>query len=141
MEKRHIIAILLKNAPGAMSRVVGLFAARGYNIESIAAGVTEAPGLSRMTIVSRSDDATKEQIMKQLNRLIEVVRVTDLTDNEYVEREMLLVKVRAQRGDRDSLAGLAELFRGRIVDVAEKSCTVELTLRSLPEDRRLPACA
>lgn len=80
-----------------------------------------------MTIVSRSDDATKEQIMKQLNRLIEVVRVTDLTDNEYVEREMLLVKVRAQRGDRDSLAGLAELFRGRIVDVAEKSCTVELT--------------
>ena len=103
MKERHILSVLIENAAGAVSRVVGLFAARGYNIESLTAAPTEVPTISRLTIVSRGDSATIERITKHLNRLIEVIKVVDLMENEYVERELMLVKVRAVGRDRDEL--------------------------------------
>ena len=122
---KHIIAVLLENEPGALSRVVGLFSARGYNIESLTVAPTEDPTLSRMTIqTSGSDD---EQITKQLNKLIEVVKVVDLTEGAYTERELMLVKVRAVGKEREEMKRMADIFRGRVIDVTEKSYTIELT--------------
>ena len=99
--ERHILSILLENTSGALAHVAGLFAARGYNIESISAAPTENPTVTRITIGSRGDATTVEQIMKHLNRLIEVIKVLDLTENEFVERELMLVKVRAVGRNRD----------------------------------------
>jgi acetolactate synthase, small subunit len=117
----------MENESGAMSRVVGLFSARGYNIDSLSVAATEDPTLSRMTIATQGDDTVIEQITKQLNKLIEVVRVIDLNDSRYVERGLMLVKVRAVGKDRDEILRLTEIYRGHIVDVSDKSYTVEVT--------------
>ena len=138
-DDRHILSILLKNASGALSRVVGLFAARGYNIESITAAPTENPHISRMTIVSRSDTETMEQITKHLNRLMEVIKVVDFMDTDFVERELMLVKVRAVGRARDELLRIAEIFRARVVDVNDKSYTIEVTGHSNKVDAFLKA--
>ena len=124
---RHILSILIENEPGALSRVVGLFSARGYNIDSLSVATTEDITMSRMTIVTHGSDDVIEQITKQLNKLIEVIKVVDLTDGNHIERELMLVKVRAAGKDRDEMKRLADIFRGRILDVTDKSYTVELT--------------
>ncbi len=124
---KHIIALLLENEAGALSRVVGLFSARGYNIESLTVATTEDPSLSRMTIVTSGSSDVIEQITKHLNRLIEVVKVVDLTEGSYTERELMLIKVRAVGKEREEMMRMAEIFRGRIIDVTEKSYTMELT--------------
>ena len=124
---RHIISVLLENEPGALSRVVGLFSARGYNIETLTVAPTEDASLSRMTIVSVGSDDVIEQITKHLNRLIEVVKVVDLTEGDYIERELMLIKLRAVGKERDEIKRMADIFRGRIIDVTERSYTIELT--------------
>jgi acetolactate synthase I/III small subunit len=124
---RHILSVLLENEAGALSRVVGLFSARGYNIDSLSVATTEDVTMSRMTIVTHGSDDVIEQITKQLNKLIEVVKVVDLTDGNHIERELMLVKVRAAGKDRDEMKRMADIFRGRILDVTDKSYTIELT--------------
>jgi acetolactate synthase-1/3 small subunit len=124
---RHIISVLLENEAGALSRVVGLFSARGYNIETLTVAPPEDPTLSRMTIVTAGSDDVIEQITKHLNRLIEVVKVVDLTEGQHIERELMLMKVRAVGKEREELKRTADIFRGRIIDVTEKSYTIELT--------------
>jgi acetolactate synthase-1/3 small subunit len=124
---RHIISVLLENEPGALSRVSGLFSARGYNIESLTVAPTEDPTLSRMTIVTGGSDDVIEQINKQLNKLVEVVKLIDLSEGEYIERELMLVKVRAVGKDREEMKRMADIFRGRIIDVTDRDYTIELT--------------
>jgi acetolactate synthase I/III small subunit len=124
---RHIVSVLLENEPGALSRVVGLFSARGYNIETLTVAPTEDASLSRMTIVTAGSDDVIEQITKHLNRLIEVVKVVDLTEGEFTERELMLIKVRATGRERDEMKRMADIFRGRIIDVTERTYTIELT--------------
>ena len=124
---RHIISILLENEAGALSRVAGLFSARGYNIETLTVAPTEDASLSRMTIVTMGSDDVIEQITKHLNRLIDVVKVVDLSDGAHIERELMLVKVRATGKERDEMKRMAEIFRGRVIDVTDKTYTIELT--------------
>jgi len=124
---KHIIAVLLENEPGALSRVVALFSARGYNIESLTVAPTEDASLSRMTVVTTGSDEVIEQITKHLNRLIEVVKVVDLTEGDYIERELMLIKVRAVGKEREEMKRMADIFRGRIIDVTERTYTIELT--------------
>ena len=124
---RHIISILIENEAGALSRVSGLFSARAFNIESLTVAPTEDASLSRMTIVTTGSDEVIEQITKHLNRLIEVVKVVDLTEGSFTERELMLIKVRAVGKERDEMKRMVDIFRGRIVDVTEKSYTLELT--------------
>ena len=125
---RHIISVLMENEAGALSRVAGLFSARGYNIESLTVAPTEDATLSRMTIVTRGSNEVLEQITKQLNKLVDVIKMQDLTDGEHIERELMLVKVRAATGEqREEMKRLADIFRGRIIDVADKTYTIELT--------------
>jgi acetolactate synthase-1/3 small subunit len=124
---RHIISILLENEAGALSRVAGLFSARGYNIESLTVAPTEDPTLSRMTLVTRGSDDIIEQITKQLNKLVDVVKLVDLTEGRHSEREMLLVKVKAVNGARDEAKRLADIFRAHIIDVTETTYVIELT--------------
>ena len=136
---KHIIALLLENEPGALSRVVALFSARGYNIESRTVATTGDASLSRMTIVTNGSDEVIEQITKHVNRLIEVVKVVDLTEGAYTERELMLVKVRAVGKERDEMKRMAEIFRGRIIDVTEKTYTIEITGDSAKLDAFLVA--
>jgi len=124
---RHIISVLLENEPGALSRVVGLFSARGYNIETLTVAPTEDVTLSRMTIVTAGSDEVIEQITKHLNRLIEVVKVVDLTEGAFTERELMLIKVRAVGKEREEMKRMADIYRGRIIDATEKDYTIELT--------------
>jgi len=124
---RHIISILLENEAGALSRVSGLFSARGYNIESLTVAPTDDASLSRMTIVSIGSDDVIEQITKQLNKLIDVVKVVDLSEAAHIERELMLVKVRATGKDREEMKRIADIFRGRVIDVTESSYVIELT--------------
>jgi acetolactate synthase-1/3 small subunit len=124
---RHIISMLLENEAGALSRVAGLFSARGYNIESLTVAPTEDPTLSRLTLVTRGSDDVIEQITKQLNKLVDVVKLTDLTEGPHIEREMLLIKVKASGGLRDEYKRLVDIFRGRVIDVTESAYTIELT--------------
>jgi acetolactate synthase-1/3 small subunit len=124
---KHIVSVLLENEPGALSRVVGLFSARGYNIETLTVAPTEDPSLSRMTIVTSGSDDVIEQITKHLNRLIEVVKVVDLTEGDFTERELMLIKVRAVGRERDEMKRMADIFRGRIIDVTDRTYTIELT--------------
>ncbi len=126
-EKRHIISVLLENESGALSRVAGLFSARGYNIETLTVAPTEDETLSRMTIVTAGSDNVVEQITKQLNKLIEVVKVLNLADRNHIERELMLIKVKATGELRDEVKRLAEIFRGRIIDVTESIYIIELT--------------
>jgi acetolactate synthase-1/3 small subunit len=124
---RHIISILVENESGALSRIAGLFSARGYNIESLTVAPTEDPTLSRMTLVTRGSEEIIEQITKQLNKLVDVVRLMDLTEGAHIEREMLLVKVRASNSAREEVKRLADIFRGHIIDVTDATYTIELT--------------
>ncbi len=124
---KHIIAVLIENEAGALSRVVGLFSARGYNIESLAVATTEDEKISRMTIETTGSNEVIEQITKHLNRLIEVIKVVDLTEGAYIERELMMVKVRAVGKERDEMKRMADIFRARIIDVTDKSYTIEVT--------------
>ena len=124
---KHVISILLENEPGALSRVVGLFSARGYNIETLTVAPTEDSTLSRMTIVTTGSDEVIEQITKHLNRLVDVVKVVDLSEGPHIERELMLIKVRAVGKEREEMKRMADIFRGHIVDVTDKVYTIELT--------------
>ena len=124
---RHIISILVENEAGALSRIAGLFSARGYNIESLTVAPTEDASMSRMTIVTSGSDDVVEQITKQLNKLIEVVKVIDLSEAEHIERELMLIKVRAGSKEREDMKRMADIFRGRIIDVSDNTYTIELT--------------
>jgi acetolactate synthase-1/3 small subunit len=124
---RHILSLLIENEAGALSRVSGLFSARGYNIESLTVAPTEDATLSRMTIVTTGSDDVVEQITKQVNKLVEVVKVVDLNEGRHIERELMLVKVRAAGKDREEIKRTADIFRARIIDVTDKSYTIELT--------------
>ena len=124
---RHIISILLENEAGALSRVSGLFSARGYNIETLTVAPTEDVSLSRLTIVTTGSDEVIEQITKQLNKLIDVVKVVDLSEAAHIERELMLIKVRANGKDREEMKRMADIFRGRIIDVTETTYVIELT--------------
>lgn len=124
---RHIISLLMENESGALSRVAGLFSARAYNIESLTVAPTEDATLSRMTIVTSGSDEVIEQIIKQLNKLVDVVKVLDLNDGRFLERELMLVKVKATGSHREEMKRMCDIFRGRIIDVADASYTIELT--------------
>ena len=137
---RRIISLLLENESGALSRVAGLFSARGYNIESLTVAPTDDDSLSRMTIVTNGTDQIIEQITKQLNKLIEVVKLIDLTEGHHIERELMLVKVVAVGNDqREEVKRLNDIFRGRIIDVTESTYTLELTGNSGKVDAYLEA--
>lgn len=125
--RRHVISVLMENESGALSRVAGLFSARGYNIESLTVAATHDPTLSRMTIVTIGTERVVEQIIKQLNKLIDVVRLTDLTEVQFIEREIMLVKARAVEQGREELKRMTDIFRGRILDVTDSSYVIELT--------------
>ncbi|MCG8124487.1 MAG: acetolactate synthase small subunit [Candidatus Thiodiazotropha taylori] len=124
---RHIISILMENESGALARVANLFTARGYNIESLTVAPTEDLSLSRMTLVTSGSDEIIEQITKQLNKLVDVVKLVDLTEGGHIEREMMLIKLRAERTQREVIKRLVDIFRGKISDVTDTSYTVELT--------------
>jgi acetolactate synthase I/III small subunit len=124
---RHIISILVENEFGVLARVAGLFSGRGFNIESLCVAETLEPEISSMTIVTTGSDSILEQIMKQLNKLVNVIKVTDFQDMEYVSREMVLVKLNAEEKTREEILRMAEIFRGRVVDVSPRSYTVEVT--------------
>ncbi|HWQ44656.1 MAG TPA: acetolactate synthase small subunit [Methanosarcina barkeri] len=124
---KHTLAILVENKSGVLFRVASLFSRRGYNIDSLAVGVTEDPEISRMTIVVHGDDHVLEQVTKQLNKLIDVIKVLDIGGDEAVERELALIKVSADVNNRAEIIQIADIFRARIVDVAPKSMTVEVT--------------
>ncbi len=136
---KHIISLLMENEAGALSRVAGLFSARGYNIESLTVAPTEDSTLSRMTIVTSGSDEVIEQIIKQLNKLVDVVKVLDLNDGKYLERELMLVKVKASANFKDEMKRMCDIFRGRIIDVADNSYTIELTGSSSKLDAFLEA--
>ena len=131
---RHIVSVLLENEAGALSRVVGLFSARGYNIETLTVAPTEDATLSRMTIVTSGSDDVIEQITKHLNRLIEVVKVVDLTEGAFIERELMLIKIRAVGKEREEMKRTADIFRGRIIDVTDKTYTCLLYTSPSPRD-------
>lgn len=124
---RHIISILIENESGALSRVSGLFSARGYNIESLTVAVTEDPSLSRMTLVTRGSDQIIEQITKQLNKLIDVVKLIDLVDAAHIERELMMVKVKTTDETREEIKRMSDIFRGRVIDVTRNSYVIEIT--------------
>ncbi|MBK8453328.1 MAG: acetolactate synthase small subunit [Thiofilum sp.] len=125
---RHVISILMENEAGALSRVAGLFSARGYNIESLTVAPTDDATLSRLTLVTVGSDEIVEQIIKQLHKLVDVVKVMDLNDYPHIEREMMLVKIDVQKhGACDVVKRISDIFRARIIDVGEKSYTVEVT--------------
>ena len=124
---RHIISMLLENEPGALSRVAGLFTARGYNIESLSVAPTEDATVSRMTLVTSGSDEIIEQITKQLNKLIDVVKLLDITGDAHVEREIMLVKVRVAGNAREEVKRIADIFRGRILDVTQSTYIIEIT--------------
>ncbi|MCK5351913.1 acetolactate synthase small subunit [bacterium] len=124
---RHTISVTVENRPGVLSRVVGLFSGRGFNIESLSVGETIDPEISRITIVTRGDDRIIEQVTKQLRKLIDVIKVTDLTDLNFVDREMILVKINATEKTKAEILRINEIFRGKIVDVSPASYTFEIT--------------
>jgi len=126
--KPHTLSILVENRAGVLSRVTGLFSRRGFNIESLAVGTCEEPGMSRITIVCIGDDAEIEQVMKQLNKLIDVIKVSDLTDNERVERELAMIKVTADSGvNRSEIMQIAQIFRAQIIDMGTKTLVLQIT--------------
>ena len=139
---RRIISVLIENEAGSLSRLVGLFAQRGYNIESLTVAPTEDETLSRLTMTTLASDEQVEQITKQLNKLIEVVKLVDLTEGEHIERELMLIKVKAVGAQRAEVKRTADIFRGQIIDVTQNAYTIQLTgtadkldafLKALPE--------
>jgi acetolactate synthase I/III small subunit len=131
-EHKHVITAIVQNEPGVLAHVAGMFAARGYNIDSLVVGRTEDPELSRMTIVVVGDDRILEQVRKQLEKLITTVRVRDFKDTDYVQRDLLLIRIHALSEKRPEIVALVDLFRGRVVDVSRSSLMVEL---AGPEDK------
>ncbi|MCX6135594.1 MAG: acetolactate synthase small subunit [Ignavibacteriales bacterium] len=125
--KRHTISVLVENKFGAFVRVAGMFSAKGYNIDSLSVGPTEEESISRMTIVTRGDDQIIEQITKQLHKLIDTLKVVDLTFENFVERELVLVKVQSTQSSRSEIMQIAEIFRAKVVDISVKSLTLEAT--------------
>jgi acetolactate synthase-1/3 small subunit len=139
---RRIISVLIENEPGALSRVIGLFAQRNYNIETLTVAPTEDPTLSRLTLSTLASDEQVEQITKQLNKLIEVVKLVDLTEGEHIERELMLIKLKASGAQRAEVKRTSDIFRGQIVDVTQGTYTIQLSgttekldafLRAIPE--------
>ena len=126
---RRIISVLIENEAGALSRLVGLFAQRGYNIETLTVAPTEDETLSRLTMTTVASDKQVEQITKQLNKLLEVVKLVDLTEGEHIERELMLIKVKAGGAERAEVKRTSDIFRGQIIDVTQSSYTILLTLR------------
>lgn len=124
---RHILSVLVDNKPGVLTRVAAMFSRRGYNIDSIAVGPEREPGVSRMTIVVHGDDEILEQINKQLNKLIDVIKITDLTVTNHVEREMMMIRVKATASNRSEVMQICDIFRGHIVDVSQDSLMIEIT--------------
>lgn len=123
---RHIISVLMENSPGALSRVTGLFSQRGYNIESLTVAPTEDPSLSRLTVTTTGDDRVVEQITKQLNKLIDVVKLVDLSEGAHIERELMLIKIKATGAQRAEVKRTADIFRGQVVDVTPSAYTIQL---------------
>lgn len=126
-DKRHILSILVDNQPGVLSRIAGLFSGRGYNIESLCVATTNEPNVSRLTMVTVGDDAILEQIKKQLNKLINVIKVYNLTGTPYVQRELILIKVRAKPDSRAEILRIVDIFRAKVVDVSQDHYTIEVT--------------
>jgi acetolactate synthase-1/3 small subunit len=124
---RHVLSALVQNVPGVLSHISGMLASRGYNIESLAVGETEDPHLSRMTFVVVGDDNVLEQVRKQLEKIVTVVRVEDVSSQDHVERDLMLLKVSAAAGRRSEIRELTEIFRGRIVDVAPEMVMIEIS--------------
>lgn len=124
---KHTLSVLLQNKPGALSRVTGLFSGRGFNIESLCVAETLNPKISCLTLVTRGDDAIIEQIIKQLHKLIDVIKVSDISEGEYVEREMVLIRVKAETTTRAEALRVIDIFRGKVVDVCPSSYAVEVT--------------
>ncbi len=129
---KHVISVLVENNVGVLSRITGLFSGRGFNIESLAVGETESETISRMTIVVSGDESILEQVRKQLGKVIDTIKVIDFTDTEYVERNLMLIKVSAVPGKRGDIIELVDVFRGKIIDVGQKDMVIEI---SGPEDR------
>jgi len=129
---RHVISALVQNQPGVLARIVGLFSARGFNIESLAVGETEDPETSRLTVVVGGDDSILEQVRKQLGKVIEVIKVQDFSGERFLERDLMLLKVNAPAGKRTEIMEIAQVFRAKVVDVGEKSLILETTG---PEDK------
>ncbi|MEE9259700.1 MAG: acetolactate synthase small subunit [Candidatus Scalindua sediminis] len=129
---KHVISVLVENKVGVLARITGLFSGRGFNIESLAVGETENMNISRMTIVVSGDDSILEQVRKQLGKVIDTIKVTDFTGTDYVERDLMLIKVSAAPGKRSEVVELVDVFRGKIIDVGQKDMVIEI---SGPEDR------
>lgn len=127
VEMKHIISILLENEAGALSRVAGLFSARAYNIESLTVAPTDDPSLSRMTLVTCGTDDIVEQVCKQLNKLIDVVKLVNLTDDVHVERELILIKLTAENEQRDEVKRIVDIFHGHVIDMSDTTYTIEVT--------------
>ncbi len=127
MEKKHVLSILVDNQPGVLSRVAGLFSGRGYNIESLSVAETIDPHVSRMTIVTKANSSDIEQIEKQLNKLINVIKLYDFTDTDFVQREMALIKVSAKPERRAEILRIIDIFRGKVIDVGPEHYTIEVT--------------
>jgi len=123
----HTLAVLVENSPGVLTRVAGLFSRRGFNIDSLAVGRTEDPEMSRMTIVVDGDDRVLEQVTKQLHKLVDVIKINDITADEYVDRELVLIKVNADHTQRVEVIQICDVFRARIVDLGRKTLTLECT--------------
>ncbi|MBB5348863.1 acetolactate synthase small subunit [Desulfoprunum benzoelyticum] len=124
---KHTLSVLLQNKPGVLSRVTGLFSGRGFNIESLCVAETLDPGISCLTLVTRGDNSIIEQITKQLHKLIDVIKVTDISEKEYVEREMVLIRIKAESQTRAEVLRVIDIFRGKVVDVSSRSYAVEVT--------------
>jgi acetolactate synthase-1/3 small subunit len=129
---KHVISVLVENKVGVLSRITGLFSGRGFNIESLAVGETESKAISRMTIVVSGDESILEQVRKQLGKVIDTIKVIDFADTNYVERNLMLIKVSAVPGKRGDIIELVDVFRGKIIDVGQKDMVIEI---SGPEDR------
>ena len=129
---KHVISVLVENKVGVLARITGLFSGRGFNIESLAVGETENMNISRMTIVVSGDDSILEQVRKQLGKVIDTIKVTDFTGTDYVERDLMLIKINAAPGKRSEIVELVDVFRGKIIDVGQKDMVIEI---SGPEDR------
>ncbi len=126
---RHTISVLVENKPGVLARISGLFSARGFNIDSLAVGETEKPDISRMTIVVKGDEKILEQVMKQLNKLIDVIKVSDYLGKEHIEIDLALIKVKADKKDRSEIMQIVDVFRAKILDVAPEAMIIEVTGR------------
>jgi len=123
----HTVAVLVENNPGVLARVAGLFSRRGFNIDSLAVGRTDNPAISRMTIVVEGDERTLEQVTKQLHKLVDVIKITDLTVEPHVERELIMIKVKADKASKMEIMQIADIFRAKIVDYGPKTLTIEAT--------------